>query len=99
MDKDKIIKMINSYWKFDDDQQPLSSWHDKQDLISAIEKLSIPLTSVRLSLPDEDEINSMQLEMDCPTPNEEEYTTSGFKSGVRWLKNAIERQMLKGNES
>jgi hypothetical protein len=45
MDKDKIIEMINSYWKFDDDQQPLSSWHDKQDLISAIEQLSIPLVS------------------------------------------------------
>jgi hypothetical protein len=57
------------------------------------------ISGVRLSLPDEDEINSMQLEMDCPTPNEEEYTTSGFKSGVRWLKNTIERQMLKGNEA
>lgn len=53
--------------------------------------------AVKLSLPDENEINSMQLEMDCPTPNEEEYTTSGFKSGVRWLKNTIERQLLKGN--
>jgi hypothetical protein len=57
------------------------------------------ISGVRLSLPDEDEINSMQLEMDCPTPNEEEYTTSGFKSGVSWLKNTIERQMLKGNEA
>ena len=55
------------------------------------------ISGVRLSLPDENEINSMQLEMDCPTPNEEEYTTSGFKSGVRWLKNTIERQLLKGN--
>ena len=55
------------------------------------------ISGVRLSLPDENEINSMQLEMDCPTPNEEEYTTSGFKSGVRWLKNTIERQLLNGN--
>lgn len=55
------------------------------------------ISGVRLSLPDENEINSMQLEMDCPTPNEEKYATSGFKSGVRWLKNTIERQLLKGN--
>lgn len=57
------------------------------------------ISDVRLSLPDENEIRSMQLEMDCPTPNEEEYTTAGFKSGVRWLKNTIERQLLKSNEA
>lgn len=45
MDKDKIIKMINAYWKFDNDQQPTSNWHDKQDLITAIEQLSIPRVS------------------------------------------------------
>jgi hypothetical protein len=48
MDKDKIIEMINSYWKFDDDQQPLSSWHDKQDLISAIEQLRLHVFSISL---------------------------------------------------
>lgn len=82
------------------------SGYDNQKLgddLIAIAKKHLPkqffISGVRLSLPDEDEVNSMQLEMDCPTPNEEEYTTSGFKSGVRWLKNTIERQLLKGNEA
>lgn len=37
--KTKILELINNYWKFDNDQQPMSSWHDKQDLIKEIEKL------------------------------------------------------------
>lgn len=35
----EIIELIDRYWKFDNDQQHLSSWHDKQDLISAIIKM------------------------------------------------------------
>jgi hypothetical protein len=37
--KEEIIKLIESYWKFDNDQQSMSSWHDKQDLLKAIEDL------------------------------------------------------------
>jgi len=37
--KDKILKLIDDYWKFDKDQQPMSSWHDKQDLLKALEEL------------------------------------------------------------
>jgi|AntRauTorcE11897_2_1112592.scaffolds.fasta_scaffold09275_8 hypothetical protein len=82
--------------KLGDDLIAIAKNHlSKQFVMSGV----FVISGVRLSLPDEDEINSMQLEMDCPTPNEEEYTTSGFKSGVRWLKNTIERQMLKGNEA
>lgn len=33
---DKIVNLINAYWKFDNDQQHLSTWHDKQDLIEAV---------------------------------------------------------------
>lgn len=44
MGKDKILELINSYWKFDDDQQPVSNWHDKQDLLNEIEQL--PISSV-----------------------------------------------------
>jgi len=36
---DEIIKLIDSYWKFDNDQQHLSTWHDKQDLIEAVKKV------------------------------------------------------------
>ena len=32
----KTIEEIEKYWKFDNNQQPLSSWHDKQDLIKAL---------------------------------------------------------------
>jgi hypothetical protein len=34
---EEIVKAINDFWKFDDNQQPMSSWHDKQDLIAFIE--------------------------------------------------------------
>lgn len=36
-----MIDLINRYWKFDDDQQHVSTWRDKQNFISAIEQLSI----------------------------------------------------------
>lgn len=32
-----IINLINLYWKFDNDQSPTSSWHDKNDLIKLLE--------------------------------------------------------------
>lgn len=37
MKKNKIIELINKYWKFDGGQQPISTWHDKNDLITEIE--------------------------------------------------------------
>ena len=40
MTKKQVIQLINNYWKFDNDQDNLSSWHDKQDLINEIEKLT-----------------------------------------------------------
>ena len=36
----KIIKLINDYWRFDNDQDSLSTWHDKNDLIKEIEALT-----------------------------------------------------------
>jgi predicted methyltransferase len=41
MQKDEIIKLINTYWKFDNDQDTTSTWHDKQDLINEIEQLTL----------------------------------------------------------
>jgi len=40
--KNKLTKLIDSYWKFDEDQQPSSSYHDKQDLLLAIDNLFNP---------------------------------------------------------
>lgn len=43
--KEKIIALINRYWKFDDYQSPTSNWHDKQDLLKELESMeahSIP---------------------------------------------------------
>ena len=37
MTKADIIKLIDAYWKFDNNQQPMSSWHDKQDLLKRLE--------------------------------------------------------------
>lgn len=36
--KEKILNLINHYWKFNDNQYPMSSWHDKQDLLNEVEK-------------------------------------------------------------
>lgn len=47
MDKEKIVKLINTYWRFDNDQDHISTWHDKQDLISAIEQLTITVVGLR----------------------------------------------------
>ena len=41
MNQKEVIQLINDYWKFDNDQDNLSTWHDKQDLISEIEKLNL----------------------------------------------------------
>ena len=41
MNQKEVIQLINDYWKFDNDQDNLSTWHDKQDLISEIEKLTL----------------------------------------------------------
>jgi hypothetical protein len=40
--KEKILQMVDAYWKFDNQQQPISSWHDKQDLKKALEELLQP---------------------------------------------------------
>jgi hypothetical protein len=34
-----IIELIDKYWKFDESQYPISSWHDKQDLLREIAAL------------------------------------------------------------
>lgn len=39
VNRGEIIKLINSHWRFDDNQMHLSTWHDKQDLIEIIQKL------------------------------------------------------------
>ena len=40
--KEKILQMVDAYWKFDEAQQPMSSWHDKQYLLKALEELLQP---------------------------------------------------------
>lgn len=41
--------MVDAYWKFDEAQQPMSSWHDKQDLLNALEELLQPAVIKSLS--------------------------------------------------
>ena len=36
---EEIIKLIDAYWKFDEHQYPMSSWHDKHDLIEAVKQV------------------------------------------------------------
>lgn len=35
----KILELIDRYWKFDNDQTPVSNWHDKQDLLEEVRKV------------------------------------------------------------
>ena len=37
--KARIIELVDNYWKFDDDQFPVSTLHDKNDLLDEIEKV------------------------------------------------------------
>jgi hypothetical protein len=43
------IEMVDRYWKFDENQQPTSSWHDKQELLDALMRASVvaPIVSGR----------------------------------------------------
>ena len=36
--KNEILDLIDRYWKFDNDQTPVSNYHDKQDLLEAVHK-------------------------------------------------------------
>jgi hypothetical protein len=36
--ENEILDLIDRYWKFDDNQTPVSNWHDKQDLLEAVRK-------------------------------------------------------------
>jgi hypothetical protein len=70
----------------------------KEELKEIVEAMEGYKNTTKIILPSEEEIDSMQLEIDLASPLEQEYTANGFKSGVRWLKNTIERQMLGDNK-
>ena len=36
--KAEAVELLHSFWRFDNNQQPLSSWHEKQDYIRALER-------------------------------------------------------------
>lgn len=44
--KEKILQMVDSFWKFDNHQQPISSWHDKQDLLKALEEFKLMIIEI-----------------------------------------------------
>ncbi len=37
--KEKVIDLINSYWRFDSFQEPRSTWHEKQEFLKEIQSL------------------------------------------------------------
>lgn len=38
---EEAVQKIDAYWRFDNHQTPMSSWHEKQDLISELNKLKV----------------------------------------------------------
>ena len=50
----ELLDLIDRYWKFDDDQTPVSNWHDKQDLLEVLTlkikymKCTMQLIGIRL---------------------------------------------------
>ena len=84
---EEILKFIDAYWKFDEAQQPMSSWHDKQDLLTAIEQLkNCNLQSVTASiLKDKD---SFENDMAAATLNVmlKHKVVTGYKGDFgRWI--------------
>lgn len=39
--KENILDLIHKHWRFDENQQPISNFHDKNDLLKCIEQLFI----------------------------------------------------------
>lgn len=37
MKREEVLKLVNDYWKFDKDQTPTSSWHDKNNLLKDLD--------------------------------------------------------------
>jgi len=37
---DAVKELVDKYWRFDNNQQHLSTWHDKQDLLKKIESMT-----------------------------------------------------------
>lgn len=72
---EKILQMVDAYWKFDNNQQPISSWHDKQDLLKALEELLQPAVSGR----------SEQLPNSCECDNVETFNGWGNEKCFRCI--------------
>lgn len=45
----ELRELINNYWRFDNAQQPMSSWHEKQDLLELLEEKLRPLPPTELT--------------------------------------------------
>ncbi len=43
MKSEEVIELIEKYWRFDEGQQSISSWHDKQDLIKELNSMNSKL--------------------------------------------------------
>jgi len=88
--KNKILELVDSYWKFDDDQQPVSNWHDKQDLLEAIEdELGKQLADVRNKM---SPVKNLIALLDM-------YSKIGGFKGIFNLESTIKEEMIKAEES
>lgn len=91
---EEIMKLIDAYWKFDEAQYPISSWHDKQDLLTAIEQLkNCNLQNVSVSFDDEidaelERRRIVQYNDDDDDPHWDEgklyWARKMFKEGAKW---------------
>ena len=88
--KNKILDLVDSYWKFDNDQCPTSTWHDKQDLLQAIEdELGKQLADVRNKMSPISNLIAL-LNM---------YSKIGGFSGDYRIESTIKEEMIKSKES
>lgn len=65
--ENEILDLIDRYWKFDNDQKPVSNWHDKQDLLEAVRK-ALRIHDVSGSLPLADLEKRLDEALDKETP-------------------------------
>jgi len=60
----ETINKIDSNWKFDNEQQPISNWHDKQYLLEELEKLIQSTDKLKVRQLTIEDVSSMNEYMD-----------------------------------
>lgn len=90
----EILYLIGRYCKFDNDQTPVSNWHDKQDLLEAVRKA---LHIHDVSCTDLPKYTESQVREAIEMAREPEYWDSGSYWGNLYSPDEIIEELNKGD--